>query len=124
MSNPMPWVVSSTVVRCYSLLLVLVDSIRFCSTVFLIYYSFMTLNTECNASIVPPCESDQISCAIAISVQLMELIAEKKGCDLAVFRDIRSELDKMASGGAAGAAGSKRPLSGPGGSDVKKPRLE
>ena len=55
----------------------------------------------------------------------MELIAEKKGCDLAVFKDIRSELDKMASGGAAaGAAGSKRPVSGPGGSDVKKPRLE
>ena len=88
------------------------------------YVVFVTLNTECNASIVPPCESDQISCAIAISVQLMELIAEKKGCDLAVFRDTRSELDKMASGGATGAAGSKRPLSGPGGSDVKKPRLE
>ena len=85
------------------------------------YVVFVTLNTECNASIVPPCESDQISCAIAISVQLMELIAEKKGCDLAVFKDIRSELDKMASGGAAGA---KRPVSGPGGSDVKKPRLE
>lgn len=55
----------------------------------------------------------------------MELIAEKKSCDLTIFKDIRSELDKMASGGAAGAAaGFKRPVSGPGGSDVKKPRLE
>jgi hypothetical protein len=51
----------------------------------------------------------------------MELIAEKKGCDLAVFKDIRSELDKMASGGAV--AGSKCPASD-GGRDFKKPRLE
>lgn len=57
----------------------------------------------------------------SISVQLMELIAEKKGCDLAVFKDIRSELDKMASGGAV--AGSKCPASD-GGRDFKKPRLE
>lgn len=53
----------------------------------------------------------------------MELIAEKKGCDLAVFKDIRSELDKMASGTSSSVSGVKRPLSG-GGSDVKKPRLE
>lgn len=54
----------------------------------------------------------------------MELIAEKKGCELAVFKDIRSELDKMAASGGAAGAGSKRLISGPGGSDVKKPRLE
>ena len=52
----------------------------------------------------------------------MELIAEKKGCDLAVFKDIRSELDKMASG-TSSVSGVKRPLSGEG-SDVKKARLE
>ena len=52
----------------------------------------------------------------------MELIAEKKGCDLAVFKDIRSELDKMASG-ASSVSGVKRSLSGEGG-DAKKPRLE
>ena len=57
-------------------------------------------------------------------MQLMELIAEKKGCDLAVFKDIRSELDKMASGTTGSSvSGVKRPLGG-GGSDVKKPRLE
>ena len=55
-------------------------------------------------------------------MQLMELIAEKKGCDLAVFKDIRSELDKMASG-TSSVSGVKRSLSGEG-SDVKKPRLE
>ena len=54
----------------------------------------------------------------------MELIAEKKGCDLAVFKDIRSELDKMASGTTrSSVSGVKRSLSGEG-SDVKKPRLE
>lgn len=85
----------------------------------------MTLNTKTLRFHRSPAnlQNDQIFSAIAISVQLMELIAEKKGCELAVFKDIRSELDKMASGGAAG-AGSKRLISGPGGSDVKKPRLE
>merc|ERR1712150_14967 len=29
------------------------------------------------------------------SVQLMELIADKKGCDLAIFKDIRADLDAM-----------------------------
>ena len=54
----------------------------------------------------------------------MELIAEKKGCDLAVFKDIRSELDKMASGTTRSSVSwVKRSLSGEG-SDVKKPRLE
>ena len=33
----------------------------------------------------------------AISLQLMELIADKKGCDLAVFKNIRADLDSMGS---------------------------
>ena len=82
-------------------------------------YLFLTLSTERN-TLIESSRIDHNSSGVAISVQLMELIAEKKGCDLAVFKDIRSELDKMASGGVSGV---KRPMSG-GGSDVKKPRLE
>jgi len=49
----------------------------------------------------------------AISVQLMELIADKKGCDLAVFKNIRADLDSM--------GGESREAVGQG--DAKRPKL-
>ena len=45
----------------------------------------------------------------SISVQLMELIAEKKGCDLAVFKDIRADLDAMTGGTGGDGGPAKRP---------------
>lgn len=68
----------------------------------------------------------------SVSVQIMELIADKKGGDLEVFRMVRRDLDKMreaeerkersGAGGKQGAVASAS-SSGGGGRDAKRPRV-
>ena len=76
-----------------------------CSTHVLNYYCRPDVCTHLPALLSPS------PILTAISVQLMELIADKKGCDLAVFKNIRADLDSMGSesGEAVGQGDAKRP---------------
>eukprot|EP00560_Eucampia_antarctica_P007616 CAMPEP_0197828144 /NCGR_PEP_ID=MMETSP1437-20131217/4779_1 /TAXON_ID=49252 ORGANISM="Eucampia antarctica, Strain CCMP1452" /NCGR_SAMPLE_ID=MMETSP1437 /ASSEMBLY_ACC=CAM_ASM_001096 /LENGTH=385 /DNA_ID=CAMNT_0043429267 /DNA_START=27 /DNA_END=1184 /DNA_ORIENTATION=+ len=45
----------------------------------------------------------------SICLQIMELIADKKGCDLTIFKTIRSDLEKMRNRGPSSVPSPKRP---------------
>lgn len=63
----------------------------------------------------------------AISLQIMELIADKKGIDRSAFATIHADLDKMkialGGGGGSGSGGQQRPPPSTNERDLKRPRM-